>query len=87
MSVSQNMSVAEEAQKCTREQESQAPRRADLGGRGAKLGAEVQPGGGPQLVQAVPVPLQQREQANAQEVPVEGADPRLAMSEAKQVQA
>ncbi len=48
-------------------------------------GREVQPGGGPQLVQAVPVPLQQQEQANAQEVPVEGADPRPTVSEAEQV--
>ncbi len=48
-------------------------------------GREVRPGGGPQLV-PVP-PLQQREQANAQEVPVEGADPRPTVSEAEQVQA
>ncbi len=39
---------------------------------GVVTSREVQPGVGPQLVQAVPVPLQQQEQANAQEVPVEG---------------
>ncbi len=50
-------------------------------------GREVRPGGDPQLVLAVPVPLQQREQANAQEVPVEWADLRPTVSEAEQVQA
>jgi hypothetical protein len=50
-------------------------------------GREVRPDGGPQLVQAVPMPLQQREQANAQDVPAEGADPRPTVSEAEQVQA
>ncbi len=57
---------------------------ADMAG---VAGRELPPGGGPQLVQAVPVPMQQREQENAQEMLVEGADPRPTVSEAEQVQA